>query len=392
MREHRTPHSGTPSTALQRTDTPGIYRRGDKSVAVWRTSGQQRKVTYATLGEARSAKAAHARSEGPPAAESRFEQYAADWIETYRGRTRRGLTRSTRADYRRSLARYAVPYFMGTRLIDIAPRDIRGYVDHLELLGQAASSVRKNFAPVRALLATAVEDGVMAANPASVIRVVGARTNWDQVERKALTREELAAFFAAAPAEWVPLFQLLVQTGLRISEAIGLTWGDLKLEAPVSTLTVRRQIYRGHVGPPKTRYGKRTIPLSAGTARLLTDARRRSSYDQDSDPVFATPRGTPLDVSNLRARVLAPTAVRAGLAPMGFHLFRHTCASLLFEAGRNIKQIQEWLGHHDPGFTLSTYVHLIDQGLGDADFLDDAVAHSRLTPGATGETPEPCVP
>ena len=61
------------------------------------------------------------------------------------------------------------------RIADITPRDIRAYVDHLEVFGQAASSVRKNFAPVRALLATAVEDGVMAANPASVIRVVGGR-------------------------------------------------------------------------------------------------------------------------------------------------------------------------------------------------------------------------
>jgi len=62
------------------------------------------------------------------------------------------------------------------------------------------------------------------------------------------------------------------------------------------------------------------------------------------------------------------------LAPLGFHVFRHTCASLLFDEGRNIKQIQEWLGHHDPGFTLSTYVHLIGHGLGDADFLDAAIS------------------
>ncbi len=63
----------------------------------------------------------------------------------------------------------------------------------------------------------------------------------------------------------------------------------------------------------------------------------------------------------------------AGLGAIGFHTFRHTCASLLFDAGRNIKQIQEWLGHHDPGFTLSTYVHLVDSDLGDADFLDEVV-------------------
>ena len=41
--------------------------------------------------------------------------------------------------------------------------------------------------------------------------------------------------------------------------------------------------------------------------------------------------------------------------------------------GRNPKQVQAWLGHHDPGFTLATYVHLMDEGVGDAAFFDAAV-------------------
>jgi integrase len=58
---------------------------------------------------------------------------------------------------------------------------------------------------------------------------------------------------------------------------------------------------------------------------------------------------------------------------VSFHTFRHTCASLLFEGGKNIKQVQEWLGHADPGFTLRTYVHLMDEGVGEADFFDEVV-------------------
>jgi integrase len=59
---------------------------------------------------------------------------------------------------------------------------------------------------------------------------------------------------------------------------------------------------------------------------------------------------------------------------VGFHTFRHTCASMIFEAGRNVKQVSVWLGHSDPAFTLRTYVHLMDAGVGDADFLDKAVS------------------
>jgi hypothetical protein len=50
-----------------------------------------------------------------------------------------------------------------------------------------------------------------------------------------------------------------------------------------------------------------------------------------------------------------------------------------------VKQVQEWLGHADPGFTLRTYVHLLDEGLGDANFLDEAVTAdpSRVNAGST---------
>jgi integrase len=127
------------------------------------------------------------------------------------------------------------------------------------------------------------------------------------------------------------------------------------------------------------------------TARLL--ARRRDHYGGPAGPVFATATGTPLTPSNVYSRVLAPAAIAVGLyvevevAPkddgaepkmrkrstVSFHTFRHTCASLLFDAGRNIKQVQEWLGHADPGFTLRTYVHLMDEGVGDAAFMDAAI-------------------
>jgi integrase len=65
---------------------------------------------------------------------------------------------------------------------------------------------------------------------------------------------------------------------------------------------------------------------------------------------------------------------------VSFHTFRHTCASLLFEAGRNVKQVQAWLGHADPGFTLKTYIHLMDSGVGSADFFDGAVGNGSKTP------------
>ena len=112
---------------------------------------------------------------------------------------------------------------------------------------------------------------------------------------------------------------------------------------------------------------------------------RDTSADRGKSPVFASSVGTTLIPGKVAKRVLWPATEAAGLViegedkdeverfPVTFHTFRHTCASLLFEHGRNIKQVQEWLGHADPGFTLRTYVHLMDAGVGDAEFFDEAV-------------------
>ena len=111
------------------------------------------------------------------------------------------------------------------------------------------------------------------------------------------------------------------------------------------------------------------VPLSAGMKTKLI-ARRRDAYQGDDAPAFASAPGRPLYPQNVSRHVLKPAADSVGLGFVSFHTFRHTCGSLQFEAGRNVKQVQAWLGHADPSFGLNTYVHLLDEGVGDAEFLD----------------------
>jgi integrase len=92
--------------------------------------------------------------------------------------------------------------------------------------------------------------------------------------------------------------------------------------------------------------------------------------------VFPSEIGTPLNHSNMMRRTLRPVAEEVGAPWAGFHTFRHTCASMLFERGANAKQVQRWLGHHSPSFTLDTYVHLLEDELGEP----LALADSTLVP------------
>jgi integrase len=289
------------------------------------------------------------------------------------------------------LERWAIPHFRGCRLDEVEPPDVRDFIGELEEADLRPNSIRAILAPLKAMYATALEDGAVRSNPTVNVRIGAGRDSEEEGrEVRAMTRAELARLLGCVPEDWRLLMELLAHSGLRISEAVGLTWANVKFGA-APRLLVRRQDCRGELGPLKSASSRRDIPLSPGMARRLWAA--RGSHGK-TDRVFTSPEGFPLAYGNLRRRVLVPATEAAGLEWVTFHSFRHTCASLLFEAGRDVKQVAEWLGHADAGFTLKVYIHLMDGGVGDAAFMDEAVkvgngwATSHPVEAANDELPE----
>lgn len=185
----------------------------------------------------------------------------------------------------------------------------------------------------------------------------------DGEEVRALSREQLGAFLAVVHTRHRTMFRLLAVTGLRVSELIALEWRHLRLDGSEPAVRVRRAIVRRRVEPPKSRHGRRDVPLSSELVSELRVRRQGAKRSSDEDLVFPSLDGTVLIPENLRRRVVRPTAEEVGTPWAGFHTFRHTCAAILFERGLNVKQVQRWLGHHSPSFTLDTYVHLLDERL-----------------------------
>jgi integrase len=298
-----------------------------------------------------------------------FESYARSWVESYVGRTSRGLASSTRASYARSTEHYLIPFFKGRALAGITPMDVRALIATLEARKQALTSIRKNVAPLKCMMATALEEGLIATNPARHVRINTQLPQQLPQQGRPMTRAQLDRLLAEIPAKHRLFFAFLAHTGVRISEAVGLQWEDLTLVEPAH-VSIRRQIYRGQPSPLKSHAARRTIPLSRGMAQALSKQAEGHLSHDGASPVFTTSAGTPIDCQNLRTKVLAPAAQRAGITRVGFHTFRHTCASVLYEGGKTTRQVAAWLGHANPAYTLKTYVHLLDDGLGDADFLD----------------------
>jgi integrase len=162
----------------------------------------------------------------------------------------------------------------------------------------------------------------------------------EEDEVKAMTREELSTLLASLPEKWSLFFWLLAVTGLRISEAVGLQWRHVELEGDSPHVKVRRGVVRGKLGPPKSRYARRDVPIDRALASALRERRRETEWPGGEDLVWPAANGQFLHVGNLRRRVLLPAREKANLEWIGFHAFRHTCATLPFAEGRNAVQAQ----------------------------------------------------
>lgn len=429
---------------LEKTRTPGIYKRGSRYVFIYRANGKQKWESARTLEEARRAKAARVtdigRGEFEEQSRVALHAYAREWVERYQGRGRRGFRENTRNEYRRVLKQYVLAYFPErTRLTDVTPRQIAAFVGWLcdpQVQGRRAaedrrrakatklgvperslpltengpdgkpvpigpvalsdSTVRNVLAPLRACLATAVREGLIRSNPAREVDLPHRPTAEDSEEEvRAMSRGELENLLALLPEDWRLFFRFLGSTGLRVSEAIALQWRHLELDGLSPHAKVRRGLVRGRMEPPKSRHGRRDVPLDHGLAHALTEQRRASDWPGDDELVFPAGNGSALMPGNVRRRVLKPAAELAGVPWVGFHAFRHTCASLLFKEGRNAVQVQRWLGHHSAAFTLSTYVHLLDGEIGEP--LSVGSASGALTAPTPAddtrtEAPEPILP
>jgi integrase len=383
----------TADRRLVKTRTPGIYQRGNRYVVRYRDPhGRQRKAFARTLAEARDLKATLTadvkRGEFRQLSNITFGEYAPTWIATYAGRTSRGLRDQTKRDYARDLgldpdrfealdpARFAVKFFGRMKLSAIEPRDVKAYAAEVAKRGVKANTVRLALAPVKALLATAVEEGLIRSNPSAGLRIAqpnnsAAVEDAEPEKAKALTEDELHALLAAVPDESRLLVTLLAQAGLRISEALPLRWGDIDFGR--SRLLVRRSLSRGRIGAPKSRFGRRDVPLTQGMTSALWAARKAAIDGRDEALIFPAADGGFLDRWHVY-RVVKAAAKKTGVPWAGLHTLRHTCATILFRRGWNAVQVQKLMGHHSPAFTLATYVHLLDEDLPEPTFLDEIAA------------------
>jgi integrase len=150
-------------------------------------------------------------------------------------------------------------------------------------------------------------------------------------------------------------------TGLRKGELRGLRWENYK----DGEVQVTHSVWNSHVGDPKTRSSKASVPVIAPLQKFLERYRQTSGSPQGGW-IFAGTKGRPLHLDNLVRREIKPVLEKAGIEWHGWHAFRRGLATNLQSLGVSIKTAQAILRHSDYGVTANYYVKPVEKDVTEA--------------------------
>lgn len=291
------------------------------------------------------------------------EEYVLDWIDNRKP----GIQDRTRESYRWILVHNVVPAIGSCRLDRLAPFEIQELYKTMSAKGLSPRTVRYTHSILRSALAQAVRWRMLARNPADLVELPGREPK----EMRALTPAEASAFLEAIRGDrWEALWELLLVTGLRPGEALGLKWSDIDWahqRLRVQRTLVRTDDNEWRLAEPKTPKSRRSVVMPRSTMDVL----RRHSVDQakhqlevssdysDLGLIFSNQTGEPLEYRVVVRRHFKPIVRAAGLEPLRPYDLRHTCATLLLASGEHPKVVAERLGHASTVMTMDVYSHVL---------------------------------
>lgn len=251
---------------------------------------------------------------------------------------------------------YVLPLLGDVRLCDLKRGVIQEWVQ--ELIGRALSpsTIRLASSVLHNALEELVTRGELPANPAKGI----ALPKIEKAEVTSLTVDQSRTLLSGIRnTPYEALWALLLLTGVRPAEALALRWRDveggvLKVSRSLSWTSDGPQI-----APPKTSAGRRAIPLPDYVLQVLAARKASQGAVGADDLIFATAAGTPLEWRVIKRRHFKPLLKKLGLPNIRGYDLRHTCTTLLIEAGVAPATITERMGHRSTAFLLDTYSHVL---------------------------------
>lgn len=291
------------------------------------------------------------------------------------------ISEATRISYRAPIRRLEKEY--GDRPIkEIRPLDLERTMLHMKEVGYRRGTTYGEKTIIRQVFRWAVIHGDIDISPATEIRTP---KGMPQVKRKILTDDQIRAI-TEYRGEGYLLGLVLLYTGCRIGEAMGLKYEDIDRNA--GTITIQRKVSYANCTPvmedhTKTEAGMRKIKLLSPLAEALPKNRIGLIFHKPDGGLMTQVRYTHLwrqlcdgvglvEYEQVQRGKATFTVPKYPITP---HCLRHTFATLCFDAGIDPKTTAEMLGHADEKTTRDIYTHLRQNRIAeDAEKLQEYVS------------------
>jgi integrase len=292
-----------------------------------------------------------------------LKEYLKEWLTE-----KLNITERTRASYQ-NIIDYIVPELGSVPISKLDSRSVQQFVVKMAGRNFSPRTIRYIYAVLHAAMQHAEKRRLILRNPVEDIEL----PKKDRKPAKTLTIKQVDLLLeATASSPWQPLWRLLLTTGMRQQEALGLSWKDVDLDG--KWLSVTQTLVGDGKGnfeitqATKTDGSVRRISLPESTVTALRAHKTRQNAEillagekySRNGLVFANAVGLPLDPNKVR-RVWVAVLKANGLPTVKLSATRHTHATNLLQDGVNLAWVSARLGHADIKMTRDTYAHVLPE-------------------------------
>lgn len=280
-------------------------------------------------------------------------------------------------DRKEQTIKYQVlPYIGNISIYDLTSDDVQNMINDLKASSYSYSTIKKAYECINSCLKYAVKRRDLAFNVAESV-IIPKNLKREKSDIECFSDDEVRSIEEEAVKCYKngkriyrmgEIVIFLVNTGLRIGEALALEWADIDFKTRKAHIRKNMVYVKDRSSSEKsyqyvkqrstkTKNGSRIIPLNAAAIRTLMSLK---SINGSAKYVFATSKGKRVFPRNID-RMFRSILKNCGLKSVGVHTLRHTFASRLFAKGVDVKTVSELLGHSEVGITYDTYIHLIQE-------------------------------
>lgn len=282
-----------------------------------------------------------------------YEDVYNEWIESYKLTVRPSTFNKTDGMFKHHI----LPALGHKKITDIKRVHCQSFINKLS---EIVARPDKVLIYLKKVFVYAIQEEYINKNPCDNLLVPRKKKSTEKGKTH-LTAQELNTLLELCKSDnrphIYPLFRLLSYTGMRRQEVLPLMWNDIDFEK--GTLSINKAITRDYdntyyIGETKNESSNRIISLDDETLNIMREWKIKNHYK--TGLVFPNSNGTLMSNSYIN-KTLQALCKRAEIEPISSHRLRHTHCTILIEAGVNIKDVQERLGHSDIETTLKIYAH-----------------------------------